>query len=165
MEFPITNLLSATESTQWILQHFHPQGLMCPKCRAPVANASVFRTRKKSQLSVYRWRTCHTVYNLYTNTIFQQCHLAPPQVVLFLRGVLKGEASIMLAAELSVSPQTILNLRRDVQDSACFLQSKTPLTDDQTETDEIFQNPGEKSYTDPDPFDQLLRRSHRHSGR
>jgi hypothetical protein len=64
--------------------------------------------------------------------------------VLFLRGVLKGEASIQLSAELSVSPQTILNLRRDVQDSARFLPSKTPLTDDHTETDEMFQYAGGK---------------------
>lgn len=165
MEIPITDLLSATESTQWILQHFHPQGLMCPKCGAPGANASVFRTTKKSQLSVYRCRTCHTVYNLSTNTIFQQCHLAPPQVVLFLRGVLKGEASITLAAELSVSPQTILNLRRDVQDSARFLQSKTPLTDDHTETDEMFQYAGEKSEKHADPMDPPRRRANKQCGR
>ena len=117
---------------------------MCPTCGAPVAKASVFRMTKKSQLTVYRCRECNTVYNLYTNTIFQQCHLTPQQVVLFLRGVLKGEASITLAAELKVSPQTILNLRRDLQDSAHFLQSNTPLTDDHTETDEMFQNAGEK---------------------
>jgi transposase-like protein len=144
MEFPITDLLSPTESTQWILDYFHPQGLMCPNCSDLVTNAYVFRKTKKSQLTVYRCRQCNTVYNLYTNTIFQQCHLTPQQVVLFLRGVLKGEASITLAAELKVSPQTILNLRRDVQDSAHFLQSKTPLTDDHTETDEMFQNAGEK---------------------
>jgi len=144
MEFPITDLLSSTDSTQWVLQHFHPQGLICPKCGDPVTNASVFRTTKKSQLTVYRCRTCHSVYNLYTNTIFQQCHLTPQQVVLFLRGVLKGEASTTLAAELKVSPQTILNLRRDVQDSARFLQPNTPLMDEHTETDEMFQNAGEK---------------------
>jgi hypothetical protein len=119
---------------------------MCPTCGTPVAKASVFRTTKKSQLTVYRCRECHTVYNLYTNTIFQQCHLTPTQVVLFLRGVLKGEASITLAAELKVSPQTILNLRRDLQDSAHFLQANTPLTDDHTETDEMFhaKRAGEK---------------------
>ena len=128
MEFPITDLLSATESTQWILQHFHPQGLMCPKCGAPVANASVFRTTKKSHLSVSRCRTCHTVSHLSPNTIFQQCHLAPPQVGFFLRGVLKEEAYIQLSAEVSVSPQTILNLRREVQDRARFLPSKTSAT-------------------------------------
>jgi transposase-like protein len=144
MEFPITDLLNATASTQWILQHFHPQGLMCPKCGDLVANASVFRITKKSQLTVYRCRGCHSVYNLYTNTIFQQCHLTPQQVVLFLRGVLKGEVSSTLAAELKVSPQTILNLRHDVQDSARFLQPNTPLTDEHTETDEMFQNAGGK---------------------
>lgn len=144
MEFPITDLLSPSESTQWILHYFHPQGLMCPNCGAPVANAYVFRTTKKSQLTVYRCRECNTAYNLYTNTIFQQRHLTPPQVVLFLRGVLKGEASTTLAAELRVSPQTILDLRRDVQDSARFLQPSTALPDEYTETDEMFQNAGEK---------------------
>lgn len=144
MEFPITDLLSPTESTQWILQHFHPQGLMCPNCGEAVANASVFRATTKSQLTVYRCRACHTAYNLYTGTIFQQRHFTPQQVVLFLRGVLKGEASITVAAELKVSPQTILDLRRDLQDSARFLQSNTPLSDAHTETDEMFQNAGEK---------------------
>ena len=52
------------------------------------------------------------------------------------RGVLKGEASITLAAELQVSPQTLLDLRREVR--------QRPLSDTQTETDEMFQNAGEK---------------------
>lgn len=113
---------------------------MCPQCGDAVANAYVFRTTKKSQLTVYRCRVCHTVYNLYTNTIFQQRHFTPQQVVLFMRGVLKGEVSTTMAAELKVSPQTILDLRRDLQDSARFLQSKIPLPDEHTETDEMFQN-------------------------
>lgn len=144
MEFPITNLLSPSESTQWLLDYFHPQGLMCPNCGDPVTNAYVFRTTKKSQLTVYRCRECNTAYNLYTNTLFQQRHFTPAQVVLFLRGVLKGEASMTLAAELKVSVQTILDLRRDVQDSARCLQPNTPLSDEQTETDEMFQNAGGK---------------------
>ena len=144
MEFPITDLLSLNDSTQWILKYFHPKGLRCPNCDDPVANAAVFRTTKKSQLTIYRGRQCHTVYNLYTNTIFQQRHFTPPQVVLLLRGVMKGEASITLAAELKVSPQTVLDLRRDLQDSARFLQPNTPLSDEHTETDEMFQNAGEK---------------------
>jgi transposase-like protein len=109
-----------------------------------VTGAYVHRTTKQSQLTVYRCRACNTAYNLYTNTLFQQCHLTPQQVLLFLRGVLKGETSITLAAELQVSPQTILNLRRMVHDSARFLQPNTPLADEHTETDEMFQNAGEK---------------------
>jgi hypothetical protein len=42
-----------------------------------------------------------------------------------------------------------LNLRRDVQDSARFLQPNTPLTDEHTETDEMFQNAGEKKRETP----------------
>jgi transposase-like protein len=117
---------------------------MCPNCGDPVENAYVFRVTKKSQLTVYRCRECNTAYNLYSNTIFQQRHFTPQQIVLFLRGVLKGEASITLAAELKISPQTILNLRRAVHESACFLQPNTPLDDEHTETDEMFQNAGEK---------------------
>jgi transposase-like protein len=149
MEFSITDILSPTESTRWILQYFHPQGLICPNCGDPVTNAYVFRTTKKSQLTVYRCRACNTTYNLYSGTIFQQRHFTPPQVVLFLRGVLKGEPSTTLAAELKVSLQTILDLRRDVQDSARFLQTNTPLSDSHTETDEMFQNAGEKRRRTP----------------
>jgi transposase-like protein len=149
MEFPITDLLSLTESTQWILHHFHPQGLVCPNCGMAVANSYIFRTTKKSQLTVYRCRACNTAYNLYSGTIFQQRHFTPQQVVLFMRGVLKGEASITLAAELKMSPQTILDLRRDLQDSARFLQAQTPLADNHTETDEMFQNAGEKRRATP----------------
>lgn len=144
MEFPITDLLSPSESTRWILHHFHPQGLVCPNCGTAVANSYVFRKTKKSQLTVYRCRECHTAYNLYSGTVFQQRHFTPQQVVLFMRGVLKGEASSTLAAELKMSPQTILDLRRDLQDSARFLQSEIPLSDSHTETDEMFQNAGEK---------------------
>ncbi len=144
MEFSITELLSPAESERWILKHFHPQGLVCPHCGDPVANAYLFRTTRRSQLNVYRCRHCHCVYNLYTGTIFQQRHLTPRQVVLFLRGVLKGEASLTLAAELGVSEQTILELRRDVQESARQLQPNPPVPDTQTETDEMFQNAGEK---------------------
>ena len=149
MEFPFTDLLNLNDSTQWILEYFHPKGLRCPNCDAPVAKASVFRTTKKSRLTVYRCRECNTVYNLYTNTIFQQRHFTPQQVVLLLRGVMKGEASCTLAAELTVSPQTVLDIRRDLQDSARFLQPNTPLTDEHTETDEMFQNAGEKKRKTP----------------
>ncbi len=62
-----------------------------------------------------------------------------------MRVVSKGEASITLAAELKINPQTILDLRRDLQDSARCLQPNTPLADEHTETDEMFQNAGKKA--------------------
>jgi transposase-like protein len=144
MEFPITNLLSQEYSEQWLLDYFHPDGLKCPRCGEAVAEAYVHRQTQKSQLAVYRCKPCQQIYNLYSGTVFQQCHLTPPQVILLLRGVLKGEASTRLAAELGVSYQTVLNLRHDVQANARQMQPDSPLPDNVTESDEMFQNAGEK---------------------
>lgn len=144
MEFPITELLSAEESEQWILAHFHPQGLKCPGCQSPVEQANRFRVTRKSKLQVYRCKTCKHIYNLYTNTVLQQHHLTPQQVVLLLRGILKGETTNELAAELKLNYLTVLTLRRELQTNAEHLQPDTPLPDLEAESDELFQNAGEK---------------------
>jgi len=144
MEFPITNLLSPDESEQWILEHFHPQGLRCPWCQSPVERANRFRVTRKSKLPVYRCRDCKHIYNLYTNTVLQQHHLTPQQAVLLLRGILKGETTNELAAELELNYLTVLTLRREIQQNAERLQPETPVPDLEAESDELFQNAGEK---------------------
>jgi hypothetical protein len=144
MEFPITDLLSQEESEAWIEAHFHPDGLKCPTCGTGVEAATPFRTTQKSQLVVYRCRRCRHVYNLYSGTLFQQRHLRPQQVVLLLRGVLKGEPSNVLANELGLHYLTVLDLRRAIQGRAEQMQAETPLPDLETESDELFQNAGEK---------------------
>jgi transposase-like protein len=144
MEFPITELLNPIDCERWINEHFHPAGLKCPRCKTSVADSHVFRYTKKSQLAVYRCNECGKTYNLYSGTVFQQRHLTPQQVVLLVRGVLKGEPSTVLAAELGLNYITVQELRRDLHDNAMQMQSETPLGDEQTETDEMFQNAGEK---------------------
>lgn len=144
MRFPITDLLDPKDCESWLLDYFHPDGLKCPNCQCDVSEAHFFRRTQKSQLEVFRCNHCQAVYNLYTNTVFQQRHLTPQQVVLLLRGVLKGETSAALADELEVSYQTILDIRRDLQQNAAHLQPDTPLPDQVTESDEMFQNAGEK---------------------
>ena len=144
IEFPITELLDHDQSQIWILAHFHPDGLNCPRCHGPVSEAYEFRTTHKSQLTVYRCKRCGQTYNLYSGTVFEQRHLRPQQVVLLIRGVLKGEPATTLAQELALHYTTVLDLRRDLQDNAYWLQPDTPLIDERTETDEMFQNAGEK---------------------
>jgi transposase-like protein len=144
MIFPIADLLNQKDCENWLLAYFHPAGLKCPTCQTAVSDAHVFRHTRKSQLVVYRCNQCQTVYNLYSRTSFQQRHFTPQQVVLFLRGVLKGETSQALANELGVSYQTVLDLRHDIQANAAQLQPNTALADHVTETDEMFQNAGEK---------------------
>jgi transposase-like protein len=144
MEFPITNLLSVEQSEKWLMEHFHPEGLKCPNCQSATERASVFRITRKSELKVYRCKDCQSIYNLYTGTVFQQRQLRPQQTVLLIRGVLKGEPSDMLARELGLNYGTVLQLRRKLQDNARSLQSKDPLLDFEAESDELFQNAGEK---------------------
>ena len=136
--------MSEKASTEWILEYFHPAGLRCPHCDAAWAEAFEFRTTRKSQLTVYRCRRCQGIYNLYSGTIFEARHLPPQEVVLLVRGVLKGESAATLARELGRSKTTITALRHLIQSQAAQIQPETPLADQVVEADELFQNAGEK---------------------
>ena len=86
MDFPILDLIDNASATEWLLNHFHPDGLKCPHCESGVAEARPFRQTPTSQLTVYRCLVCDGIYNLYSSTVFQQKHLTPAQAVLLLRG-------------------------------------------------------------------------------
>ena len=144
MDFPITDLMSEKASAEWIMEHFHPHGLRCPHCGAAWAKAREFRTTRTSQLKVYRCRVCRGIYNLYSGTLFEGRQLRPAQVVLLIRGVLKGESAAALARELGLSRTTITELRHLIQDNAAHIQSEQILPDNVVEADEMFQNAGEK---------------------
>ena len=144
MDFPIVELMDDDVSATWLQKYFHPAGLKCPHCGAAVAEAREFRTTTKSRLTVYRCPHCQGIYNLYSGTVFAGSHLRPAQAILLLRGVCKGEPAATIAREIAVSRQTVHELRQALQANAQRLQPSEPLTDTQTETDELFQNAGEK---------------------
>ena len=144
MEFPITELLDYERSVEWIIEYFHEDDFKCQNCDASIDQAREFRQTEISQLMVYRCRVCGTAYNLDTGTVFQQRHLTPMQVVLMMRGICKGESSKMLAAELELDYKTVLELRHAIQANAEAEQPEEPLPDERSETDEMFQNAGEK---------------------
>ncbi|MEQ8676886.1 MAG: hypothetical protein RIC84_26950 [Aggregatilineales bacterium] len=144
MRFPITELLDQRDCESWLLEYFHPEGLKCPKCQTDVTDVHLFRRTHKSKLEVYRCNVCQTVYNLYTNTVFQQRHLTPQQVVLLLRGVVKGETSAALADEQEVIYKTVLDLRPDLPTNASLHQLDTPLPEQETESEEMYHKAGEK---------------------
>lgn len=147
MDFPLADLLDHERSTTWLLHHFHPGGLACPRCGAAHEDAYLFRKTKRSRLDVYRCKPCAQTYTLYSGTLFQGRHLPPAQVVLLLRGVVQGVSTAQLARELNLSRTTVHEIRQQLQRGAEALQPDTPLPDARTETDEMFQNAGEKRYT------------------
>ncbi len=143
MIFPIIDLLDDQESIAWVEKYFHPQKLRCPSCGASTRQARVFRTHKRGFVD-YRCLKCQRSYNLYTGTIFAGSNLAPRRVVLLLRGVCKGEPATVLAEELGLSRYCVHRWRKRLQQNAHALLTKAALADSQTETDEMFQNAGEK---------------------
>ncbi|MGB9872070.1 MAG: transposase [Anaerolineae bacterium] len=149
MEFPIVDLLDDELSESWLLRYFHPDGLKCPRCGRGTEEARHFRQNRRNKVTVYRCRHCQSVYTVYSGTIFQGKHLRPAQVILLLRGICKGEPSAVLARELGISRTTVHTLRVAIQKNAVLLQPDTPLEDAQTETDEMFQNAGEKGRNMP----------------
>jgi hypothetical protein len=143
MDFPIVELFDDDLSAVWLLKYFHQNELRCPHCGRSVEEARVFRVTKRSRLTVYRC-PCQGIYNLYSGTVFEGKHLRPAQAILLLRGVCKGEPTATIAREIELARQTVHDLRKAIQANAERLQPTDPLPDQQTETDEMFQNAGGK---------------------
>ena len=74
MDFPIQSLIDEEQAEAWVLNHFHPEGLYCPKCQASVSEARNFRKTARSGLQVYRCKHCQSIYNLYSGTVFAGSH-------------------------------------------------------------------------------------------
>ena len=144
MDFPITNLMDREACLAWIQEYFHPQGLHCPHCGADFGQGRWFRQTKRSELDVYRCQGCQGIYNLYSNTVFEGRYFRPEQTVLFIRGVCQGKSTAQLARELRISRTTATEVRHQLQANAEKEQPETPLEDKEVETDEMFQNAGEK---------------------
>jgi transposase-like protein len=148
MIFPITELLDAQESLAWVETHFHPKGLRCPRCGASKQEARKFREHKRGFVD-YRCQSCQRTYNLYTGTLFAGSNLEPRRVVLLVRGVCKGEPATVLAEELALSRQCVHRWRKRLQASGYTMLSPGALPDVETETDEMFQNAGERRRQPP----------------
>lgn len=144
MDFPIAELMDREACICWIEAYFHPTGLKCPHCQADLEQALLFRKTKRSDLVVYRCKACRGIYNLYSGTVFEGRYFTPEQAVLFIREVVQGKSTAKLARELHISRTTALEVRHKLQANAEQEQSTEPLSDLEVETDEMFQNAGEK---------------------
>jgi transposase-like protein len=144
MDFPLLEVCDDELGEVWAEKHFHHGRLRCPGCGVEKRNAGIEGYTKRSHVVQYRCRKCRRVYTVYYGTVFAHKQIRPAQAVLLLRGICKGEATASLARELGVKYDTVLALRRAIHRNAQTLQSTKPLPDDVTETDEMFQNAGEK---------------------
>lgn len=80
---------------------------------------------------------------------------------MILRGFVKGQSTRSLALEVDMDRKHLLSLRHKVQNNAFNNRPQTALTDAVTETDECYQNAGEKGIKHPDPDDPPRRRANK----
>jgi transposase-like protein len=144
MDFPILDLMDQPACYRTLLDLLHPEGLTCPRCAAGPDRYAVHRRRRRSPVVDYRCKGCRRVFNLFTGTAWQGTPRTPADILLILRGFIKGTATAELARELKASRRHLLELRHEVQARAAAACDRTPLSDDVVEADELYQNAGEK---------------------
>ena len=145
MDFPIVDLMDQEGCRQKLFDLLHPEGFACPRCGAR-EGLNIHRRRADSPVVDYRCKGCRRVFNMFTDTPWQGTHLSPAQILLILRGIAQGVPTAKLAREVGISRQHLLGLRHEIQGRALADADRTPLPDDHTEADELYQNGGEKSH-------------------
>ncbi len=164
INFPITDLLDETECYRWLLNILHPEGLKCRNGHA-LPKEQVPHDRSRTPIVDYRCRECGSVYNVFTDTVWQGTHYDCNIIVLVMRGFAQGIPTKHLAEELELDRGTLLERRDEVQKLAFEHRDIRPLEDEDTESDEMFQNAGEKGERHDDPDDPPRRRANKRPGK
>ncbi len=149
MLFPIDNLVDEQKCYGWLVEFFHGGQLCCPGCGGADYHAHQNSRRPVIQ---YRCDICGAFFNIFTATGFKATKWACSRVVTVPGGFLKGESTNSIAKEHGLSCPNLLYLRHRLMENAHFKREATLLPDRVTESDEVFQNAGEKGipHTDPD---------------
>jgi len=114
---------SSQESYAWLMEHFHPNGLVCPRCGSELKQARLFRKRQVTGVDDYRCRKCTKTFNVYSGTVFEGRRLTPEQATLILQGIVRGERAQHLAREVGVCRQTIQAIRHQMETKVRATQS------------------------------------------
>ena len=164
MRFPITDLLDNQQCYKYLKEILHPDGLSCPYGH-PLPPDQSPHDRSRTPVVDYRCRTCGTVFNVFTGTVWSGTHYDCKIIVQVLRGFAQGTSTKQLAEELNLDYGTLLKRRHCIQISAFLNRPLEPLTDKETEADELFQNAGEKGTPHTCPDDPPRRRANKRRGK
>jgi transposase-like protein len=113
--FPIQSLMDEQACYDYLLSVLHPDGLRCPQGhRLPVDQGS--HDRHRAPIVDYRCKTCGTVFNVFTDTLWSKTRYSCATIVLILRGVAQGVPTAHLARELGVDRAHLLEYRHEIQE-------------------------------------------------
>jgi transposase-like protein len=147
IDFPIDELLDDSVCTIWLERYLHPQGLTCPHCGPSERRLC----REQGHFPAYRCRACEGSDTLLTGTVFATTRQRPATLVLWLRGIAKGESTARLARELGVSRKPLHTLRQRIQAHVHATAPTKAMAGTAFEADELYQNAGEKQHAPSRP--------------
>jgi hypothetical protein len=140
IDFPITDLLDADSCTLWRERHLHPAGLTCPPCGSH--ERRLFRAQ--GHFPACRCRGCNGDYPLLTGTVFAKTRQPPATLVLWRRGMAKGEPPARLARELRRSRNQLHTLRQRLQATVHKTAPPAAVRGTAFAADERYHNAGAK---------------------
>jgi transposase-like protein len=161
MEYAIDNLLDEDKCYAHLVEYFHNGHLRCCSCQG--TNYHVHQSRRRPVLQ-YKCRDCHSYFNVFSGTAFQGTHWSCSKVVMILRGFLKGESTLAMSEEMGLGYRNLLYLRHRLMSNAFVGRELDALSDSVTESDEMYQNSGEKGIAHLDPDDPPRRRANKKKG-
>jgi len=161
MDFPIQELLNEEKSYQWLINFLHNGTLKSPY--STETNYIINDSRRAPVIQYYD-KIAKKTFNIYTNTLFQGTHFTCSEIVLIIRGFVQGVSTAQLSRELETDYQNLLELRHKFMKFGYSNLDKTPLQDPVTETDEMFQNAGEKGDKHNEPTDPPRKRANKKVG-
>lgn len=160
--FPTTDLMDEQKCYDYLVDILHPHGLSCPHCYRPVAESKVHRMDREPLL--YYRCFCGRVFNAFAGTDWQGTHYSCSTIVQILKGIAQGTTTSHLAKELGIDRVNVLQRRHKMQQRAVDAQPTDPFLDPVVETDELFQNAGEKGERHEDPEDPPRKRANKVKG-
>ncbi len=113
--FPIQHLLDEQACYDFLSEFLHPQGLYCPN-HHPLPLDQAPHDRHRAPIMDYRCRTCGTVFNIFTGTLWTKTRFDCATIVLILRGIAQGVPVNHLAQELGLDPSHLLLRRQSIQE-------------------------------------------------
>jgi transposase-like protein len=149
--FSLVELMDVQKCYDYLCTMLHPEGLSCPKCQCSVQDSKIHR-KDRAPILIYECKNGH-FYNLFTKTVWQGTHHTCPTIIRILQGITQGASTLHLSQELVVDRKHLLERRHKLQNFADKASIRTPLADQVTEVDEMYQNAGEKGVKHSDPND------------
>lgn len=160
MDFPISDLFDEDLCYDWLIKFFHGGVLKSPNGGLNY----IINDSRRSPKILYKDKDSGQYFTVFTGTIFEYTHFRCSEVILILRGFLQGVSTNQLSRELDCDYQNLLELRHKFMETGYSNLNRTALKDLITETDEMFQNSGEKGQRHSDPTDPPRKRANKKRG-